>query len=55
MKNLKLKFGTNFAIFVLFFALALIEAVQSQSWLKVVIFMLLGVISLWADSKEAKK
>lgn len=48
-----IKLGKNFAVFVLFFALALIEAAQSQNWLKVIIFAALGFVSLWADSKES--
>jgi hypothetical protein len=47
-----MKFGVNFAVFVLFFGLALVEAIQSQNWLKAVIFLLLGIISLFADSRN---
>lgn len=49
MKNLKdLKF-TNLAVFVLFFCIALIEAMQKQNWLEAGLFLALGALSLWAD------
>jgi len=40
---------TSVAIFVLFFGLALIEALQRSNWLEAAIFLALGVLSLWAD------
>ena len=36
----KIKFGANFAVFVLFFGLVLIEAFQKQNWLEAAIFVL---------------
>jgi len=42
----------NLAIFVLFFGLALIEAFQDQQWLKATLFLALGVLSLWADTRK---
>ena len=51
MKNIK--FGANFAVFVLFFGLALIEAVQRQNWLEAIIFVLLGLMFLWVDIKKS--
>ena len=47
----KLKFGTNFAIFVLFFGVASLEALQSQNWLKAAFWLAIGTMFLWADSK----
>ena len=47
---MKIKVGSNFAVFILFFGLALVEAIQSQDWLKAGIFFVLGVIFLLADS-----
>lgn len=49
MKNIKF---TNLAIFVIFFGIALIEALQKQNWLEAVLFLALGVISLWADIRK---
>lgn len=49
MKNLKdLKFA-NLAVFILFFGIALIEAMQKQNWLEAGLFLALGALSLWAD------
>lgn len=47
------KLGINFAIFILFFGVALIEAFQKQNWLGAALFMALGGISLWADSRKS--
>lgn len=47
----KVKF-VNLTIFLLFFGIALIEAVQKNNWLEAALFMALGVLSLWADIKK---
>ncbi len=44
----KLKF-TNIAVFILFFGIALIEAIQKNNWLEAVLFAALGLLSLWMD------
>lgn len=46
-----LKFA-NIAVFILFFGIALIEAIQKQNWLEAGLFLALGIISLWADFKK---
>jgi hypothetical protein len=43
---------TNFAIFVLFFGIALIEAVQKKNWLEGALFAALGILSLRVDLKK---
>ena len=48
---MKLEF-TNIAVFVLFFGIALIEAVQKQSYIEAALFFALGVLSLWVDLKR---
>ena len=40
---------TNLAVFVIFFGIALIEAVQNENWLEAALFLALGVLSLRAD------
>ena len=40
---------TNIAVFVIFFGIALIEAIQKGNWLEAALFLALGVLSLWAD------
>lgn len=46
MNNIKL---ANITVFVLFFGIALIEALQKQNWLEAALFTALGIISLRAD------
>lgn len=43
---------TNLAVFVIFFGIALIEAVQKNNWLEAFLFLALGVLSLWADFRK---
>ena len=40
---------TNLAVFVIFFGIALIEAIQKSNWLEAALFLALGILSLWAD------
>lgn len=41
--------SANLAVFVLFFGIALIEAVQHGNWLEAALFAALGLIALRAD------
>lgn len=50
MKRLAL--GTNFAIFILFFGVALLDAVQTQNWLRVAFWVAIAAVFLWADAKK---
>ncbi|HEY4479311.1 MAG TPA: hypothetical protein VI981_03075 [Candidatus Paceibacterota bacterium] len=43
---------TNITVFILFFGIALIEALQKQNWLEAALFLALGILSLWADFKK---
>jgi len=47
----KIKFA-NVTVFILFFGIALIEALQKQNWLGALLFFALGALSLWADFKK---
>lgn len=47
------KLGANFAVFVLFFGIALVEAFQKQNWLEAGLFLALGLMFLWADFKKS--
>lgn len=49
MKNPKF---TNFAVFIIFFGIALIEAFQKSNWLEATLFLALGILSLWADFRK---
>lgn len=42
---------SNIAVFVIFFGIALIEAVEKQNWLEAGLFLALGILSLRADFK----
>ena len=53
MKRLRL--GANFAIFLLFFGLATLEALQTRNWLKAALWFALGVVFLIADNLRADK
>ena len=53
MKRIRL--GANFAIFLLFFGLATLEALQTRNWLKAALWFALGVAFLIADNLRADK
>ncbi len=42
----------NITIFVLFFGLALIEAIQKNNWHVASIFLILAVLSFWVDIRK---
>lgn len=44
---------TNLAVFIIFFGIALIEALQKGNWLEAFLFLVLGFISLLADFKKS--
>jgi hypothetical protein len=52
IKTMKNKRFVNIAIFVLFFGIALIEAIQKQNWLLSALFVSLGIMSLIADRRD---
>jgi hypothetical protein len=49
MKNIKF---TNLAVFIIFFGIALIEALQKNNWIEALLFLALGVLSLWVDTRK---
>ena len=53
MKSLKL--STNVAIFLLFFGVALLEAVQAGNWLKAIFWLAIGLVFLVADNLKGEK
>ena len=48
MKRVRL--GTNFAVFALFFGVATLEAFQTRNWLKAAFWMAIGIVFLVADN-----
>ena len=53
MGHMKIEFA-NLAVFIIFFGIALIEAVQQQNWLGAALFLALGELSLRADFSTKK-
>ncbi len=47
-----MKLGQNTAVFVLFFGVAVIEALQTQDWLMVLMWAAIGLVFLWGDRKR---
>jgi hypothetical protein len=48
----KLTLNSSLTIFILFFGVALIEAFERHNWPEAILFLLLGVVSLFADRKK---
>jgi hypothetical protein len=51
----RLKFGTNFTIFLLFFGVATLEAFQTHNWLKAIFWVVIGIVFLYGDGKDDTK
>lgn len=49
-----MRFGSNVAVFLLFFGLALIDAVQSKDWLRSAFWLAIGLVFLRADALKPK-
>jgi len=47
-----LRFGSNSAVFVLFFGVALLEALRHADWVFALIFLALGIMSVRSDTKQ---
>ena len=41
--------GSNITIFILFFGLSLLEALQTGNWFRAALWFGLGFVFLWAD------
>lgn len=52
----KIKPGTNFVIFILFFGVAVLEAFQTLNWFKAAFWLAIGAVFLAGDNlkKEAR-
>ena len=46
----KIKFDTNFTVFLLFFGIATLEAFQTTNWLKAFAWLAVGMVFLAADN-----
>lgn len=43
---------SNFAIFILFFGIALLDAVRGAHWLRVAFWLAIGALFFWADRRR---
>ena len=46
----RIRLGTNFTIFLLFFGVAALEAFQTRNWIKAAFWMAIGIVFLLADN-----
>lgn len=45
-----IRFGTNFVIFLLFFGIAALDAIQAQNWLRAAFWFAIGLVFFLADN-----
>lgn len=46
----RIKLSANFAVFLLFFGVAALEAVQTRNWIKAAFWAAIGIVFLAADN-----
>jgi hypothetical protein len=46
----RIKLGTNFAVFLLFFGVAALEGIQTRNWTKAAFWLAIGIVFLIADN-----
>ena len=51
----KIRLGTNFTVFLLFFGVATLEAFQTRNWLKAIFWLAIGLVFLVADNLKKKR
>ena len=51
---LAVKLGANVTIFLLFFGISLLDALQSHDWLKAVLWLALALVFLRADALKPR-
>jgi|OpeIllAssembly_1097287.scaffolds.fasta_scaffold299357_1 hypothetical protein len=49
----KLSF-TNTTVFILFFGMGVVEAIQTKNWIKVIFWFAIGFVFLFADIRKDK-
>jgi hypothetical protein len=54
MEMKKIKLGTNFTVFILFFGVAMLEAFQTRNWVKAGFWLAIGLVFLLADNFKKK-
>jgi hypothetical protein len=48
----KIRLSTNFAVFLLFFGVAALEAFQTANWAKAAFWVAIGIVFLLADNMK---
>jgi hypothetical protein len=48
-------FGTNTAVFLIFFGLALVDAIASGNWLRSAFWVIVGLVFLRADALKLRR
>jgi hypothetical protein len=51
----RLGFGTNTAVFLIFFGLALLDAITSGNWIRSAFWIVVGLLFLRADALKPRK
>jgi hypothetical protein len=51
----RIRLGTNFTVFALFFGVAALETVQTQDWLKAAFWLAIGSVFLVADKLKVER
>jgi len=46
----KIKLGTGFTVFIIFFGIALLEAFQTQNWPRIIFWLVTGAVFILADN-----
>ena len=46
--------GTNVTVFLLFFGIALLEALDERNWLKAALWLAVGLVFLFADNVRSR-
>jgi hypothetical protein len=54
LKMKKIKLSTNFAVFILFFGVAVLEAFQTHNWIKSIFWLAIAIVFLAADNLKRK-
>ena len=52
---MKIRLGTNLAIFLLFFGVATLEALQTANWIKAAFWLAIGCAFLYLDGSHRSR
>ena len=50
----RLVFGPGFAVFVLFFGVAMLDALRSHDWLRAAFWVAIGTVFLWMEQPRRR-